>query len=183
MSSPGTADRGPNVAPAATTKPYLKRRARKTVLAAHVIVASCWLGAVTANLFLGISAAATGRVDLADAYYVVMDRLVNNLMPAAAIATLATGLLLAFRTKWGLLRHYWVLAKLALAIATVVVGVAVIDGAIQDTIAARAAARSATASDLLLPAIAFTPAMLAIATTLAIAKPWGRTGRGRGRTT
>jgi uncharacterized membrane protein len=134
-----------------------------------VIVSAAWLGAVIANLFMGISAAATGRAELADAYYAVMDRLVNSLMPAAAIATLATGLLLALTTKWGLLRHHWVLAKLVLAAATVLVGVTTIDAAIQDTIAARAVARSATASDLLLPAILATPTMLATAATLAIA--------------
>ena len=148
-------------------------RARKPLLVAHLIVSGTWLGAVVANLFLGISAATTGREELADSYYAVMDRLVNNLMPAAAIATLATGLLLALTTKWGLLRHYWVLAKLVLGLGTVVVGVTAIDGAIQDTIAARATAGSATANDLLLPAIAATPTMLATATGLAIAKPWG----------
>lgn len=179
MSSTLTAAKARNAAPAAATRPYLKRRARKALLAAHVVVSGTWLGAVIANLFLGISAAATSRTDLADAYYVVMDRLVNNLMPAAAIATLATGLLLALNTKWGLLRHYWVLAKLVLGITTVIVGVAVIDGAIQETIAARAAIHSATASDLLLPAIIATPAMLATATILAITKPWGRTRRRR----
>jgi uncharacterized membrane protein len=148
-------------------------------LVAHLIVSGTWLGAVVADLFLGISAATTGREDMADAYYAVMDRLVNNLMPAAAIATLATGLLLALTTKWGLVRHYWVLAKLVLGVATVVVGVAAIDRAIQDTIAARAADHSAAASDLLLPAIATTPLMLATALTLPITKPWGRTRRGR----
>jgi uncharacterized membrane protein len=149
------------------------------LLVAHVIVSGTWLGAVVADLFLGISAATTGREDFADAYYTVMDRLVNNLMPAAAIGTFATGMLLAFTTKWGLLRHYWVLAKLLLAVATVVVGLVAIDGAIQDTIAARAARHSAAASDLLLPAVAATPLMLATAMTLAITKPWGRTRRGR----
>jgi uncharacterized membrane protein len=148
-------------------------------LVAHVIVSGMWLGAVVADLFLGISAATTGREDLADAYYAVMDRLVNKLMPAAAIGTLATGMLLALTTKWGLLRHYWVLAKLLLGVATVVVGVVAIDGAIQDTISARVARHSAAASDLLLPAVAATPVLLATATTLAIIKPWGRSRRGR----
>lgn len=179
MSTPPTADRRRGAAPAAATRPYLNRRGRKALLAAHVLVSGTWLGAVIANLFLGISAVATSRGDLADAYYVTMDRLVNNLMPAAAIATLATGLLLSLATKWGLLRHYWVVAKFVLAIATVVVGVAVIDGAIQKTIAARAAAHSVATGDLLLPAIIATPAMLASAATLAITKPWGRTRRGR----
>lgn len=158
---------------------HLTRRTRKTVLVAHVGASGTWLGAVTSNLFIGISAVATGRADLADAYYVTMDRLVNNLMPAAALTTLATGLLLALGTKWGLLRHYWIMAKFSLAIATVLVGFVVIDGAVQDTIAARAAASPATASDLLLPAIVATPVMLASATTLSITKPWGRTRLGR----
>jgi len=179
MSMSTTADRRRGAAPAAAPRPHLKRRGRKALVAAHVLVSGTWLGAVIANLFLGISAAATSRDDLADAYYVAMDRLVNNLMPAAAIATLATGLLLSLATKWGLLRHYWVAAKFVLAITTVVVGLAVIDGAIQETIAARAAAHSVTTSDLLLPGIIATPAMLASATILAITKPWGRTKRRR----
>src|SRR5215204_7693863 len=173
------ADRRPGRAPTATRTRPRRPRLRKPLLVVHLIVSGTWLGAVVADLFLGISAATTGREDMADAYYAVMDRLVNNLMPAAAIATLATGLLLALTTKWGLLRHYWVLAKLVLGLGTVVVGVTAIDGAIQDTIAARAADHSATASDLLLPAIAATPLMLATALTLAITKPWGRTRRGR----
>ena len=160
-------------------RPFLNRGRRKAALVAHVVASGAWLGAVAANLFLGISAVVTGQDGLADAHYAVMDRLVNNFMPATAIATLATGLILSFGTKWGLLRHYWVLAKVALGIATVVVGVAVIDGQIQETIAVRAAEGSANASALLLPAIAATPTMLVIATTLAITKPWGRTTLGR----
>jgi uncharacterized membrane protein len=171
----------PDGTPTTTRRRPRRLRARKPLLVAHLIVSGTWLGAVVADLFLGISAATSGGDELADAYYAVMDRLVNNLMPAAALATIATGLLLAVTTKWGLLRHYWVLAKLVLGVATVVVGVAAIDGAIQDTIAARAADHSATASDLLLPAIAATPLMLATALTLAITKPWGRTRRGRGQ--
>src|SRR5215217_1509927 len=174
------ADRRPGRAPTATRTRPRRPRLRNPLLVVHLIVSGTWLGAVVADLFLGI-AAATGREDMADAYYAVMDRLVNNLMPAAAIATLATGLLLALATKWGLVRHYWVLAKLVLGVATVFVGVAAIDRAIQDTIAARAADHSAAASDLLLPAIATTPLMLATALTLAIIKPWGRTRRGRRR--
>ena len=165
----------------ATARPFLNRGRRKAALIAHVIASSAWLGAVAANLFLGISAALTEDDELADAHYAVMDPLVNNFMPATAVATLATGLILSYGTKWGLLRHYWVLAKVALGIATVVVGVAVIDDQLQETIAARAAEGSASASDLLLPAVAATPTMLVIATTLAITKPWGPTGLGRRR--
>jgi uncharacterized membrane protein len=96
------------------TRRDLRLRGRKPLLAAHVLVSATWLGAVIANLFMGISAAATKSEEQTDAYYAVMDPLVNTLMPAAAIATLATGLLLAVTTKSGLLRHYWVMAKFVL---------------------------------------------------------------------
>src|SRR5215207_8323751 len=132
------ADRRPGRPPTATRTRPRRPRLRKPLLVVHLIVSGTWLGAVVADLFLGISAAPTGREDMADAYYAVMDRHGNNLMPAAAI-----------------------------------------DRAIQDTIAARAADHSAAASDLLLPAVAITPLMLATAFTLAITKPWGRTRRGR----
>jgi uncharacterized membrane protein len=174
-----TADPPPGGTATTTRMRPRRLRARKPLLVAHLIVSGTWLGAVVADLFLGISAATSGGEELADAYYAVMDRLVNNLMPAAALATLATGLLLSLVTKWGLLRHHWVLAKLVLAIATVLVGVGIIDGAIQETIADRAASHSTGASDLLLPAIMATPVMLAGATMLAITKPWGRTRRRR----
>lgn len=154
---------------------HLTATERKAALLAHVIVTSIWLGAVVVNLFLGVSAAVTNRADLADAYYVAMDRVVNQVMPAGAIATIATGLLLSLATRWGLVRHYWILAKLVLAVATVAVGVTVIDGAIQDTLAARTTTGGASASDLLLPGIMATPLMIASAATLAITKPWGRT--------
>jgi uncharacterized membrane protein len=178
-----TGDEGAVRQPSPARRGHLSPRARKTALTAHVAVIATWLGAVIANLFLGISAAVTDDETLADAYYASMDRLVNNLMPAAAIATLATGLLLALATRWGLLRHWWIIAKLVLAILTVVVGVTIIDPAISDTIRSRASTGSTGFSDALLPATAATPLMLVSATTIAITKPWGRTRRARRRAT
>src|SRR5215207_4209965 len=95
------ADRRPGGAPITTTTPHLRLRARKPLLVAHLIVSGTWLGAVGAALFLGIAAATSGQEELADAYAAVMHRPVNNHMPAAAIATLATGLRLALTTKRG----------------------------------------------------------------------------------
>jgi hypothetical protein len=158
---------------------HLSPRVRKAALTTHIAVSGAWFGAVTANLFLGISAAVTGSKARADGYYSSMDTLVNHLMPAAAVATLASGLLLALATRWGLFRHWWTVAKLALAILTVVVGVTVIDPAIQDTVASRTKTGSAGFSDALLPAVAATLLLLLSAITLAITKPWGRIGRVR----
>lgn len=160
---------------------HLSPRARKTALTVHIAVAGTWLGAVVANLFLGISAAVTGNETLADGYYASMDTLVNHVMPGAAIATLTTGLLLALATRWGLFRHWWIIAKLILAILTVLVGVTIIDSAIQNTIASRANTGPTGFSDALLPATTATPLMLLSAAAIAVNKPWGRTGRARRR--
>ncbi len=138
-----------------------------------------WRGAVVTNLFLGVSAALTGTETLADGYYAAMDTTVNHVMPAAAIATFATGLLLALATRWGLFRHWWIITKVVLGIATVFVGVAIIDPAVRDTIETRATTGSTGFSAALLPAVVATPLMLLTATVIAITKPWGRRNSAR----
>ncbi|HEX2272820.1 MAG TPA: hypothetical protein VHG90_02990 [Acidimicrobiales bacterium] len=148
-------------------------------MAAHVVVSGVWLGAVVTNRFLGVSATLTGSETLADGYYAAMDTTVNHVMPAAALATFATGLVLALATRWGLFRHWWVITKFVLAIVTVVVGVAIIDPAVRDTIETRARTGSTGFSPALLPAVVATPLMLLSATVIAIIKPWGRTSRPR----
>lgn len=160
----------------------LSRRGRRAALIAHVAAAAVWLGCVVANLFLAISAATTRSETLADAYYASMDRLANNLMPAAAIATIATGLLLALATQWGLFHHWWIIASLALAAATILIGVLVIDNAIHDTISSRVQHGPTGFSDALLAATAITPLLLFGATTISITKPWGTTRGRRART-
>jgi uncharacterized membrane protein len=179
----GRAPTAPPRQPSRTQRGHLSPRARKAALTAHIAVSGTWLGAVVANVFLGISAAVTGNETLANSYYATMDRLANNLMPAAAITTLATGLLLALATRWGLFRHWWTIAKLVLAILTVVVGVAIIDSAIRDTITARTTTGHTEFSQALLPATILTPLLLLTATVIAVTKPWGRTSRGRRRAT
>lgn len=177
----GRAPSAPSRRSATSGERHLSPRARKAALIAHVAVAGTWLGSVVANLFLGVSAGVTGNETLADGYYASMDTLVNHVMPAAAIATFATGLLLALATRWGLFRHWWIIAKFGLALATVAVGLAVIDPAIQRTIASRTSTGTTGFSDVLLPATAATPLMLLTAVAVAITKPWGRTSRARRR--
>jgi hypothetical protein len=127
-----------------------------------------------------ISAAATGNETLANAYYAAMDQLANNLMPAATIANLATGLLLVFGHQMGPVSPLVdPRSPLAPAVVTTLVGMVTIDNAIQETIAERAAGSFAGFGDVLLPATAATPFLLLSGVTIAITKPWGRTPRAR----
>lgn len=87
----------------------------KLLLAAHIIVSGGWLGIAFAKLVLAVAAATAGALDVSDALYVSME-VVNVAFPPAAIGTIVTGVLLSLGTKWGLLQHYWVATKLALAV-------------------------------------------------------------------
>ena len=95
---------------------------------------------------------------------------------------LISGLLLGWGTKWGVLRYWWVVSKLAVAVIMVVlVFVSLVPGindlatadattsadAVRDTIG------SATTQLLYPPIVSI--AMLGFAAVLSVFKPWSRT--------
>jgi len=94
---------------------------RKFALSAHLACSVGWIGAVMAYLAFGV-AAATGRdVQTMRAAWIAMDLTGWYVIVPLALASLLTGIIMALGTRWGLLRHYWVLFSLALTtIATVV---------------------------------------------------------------
>jgi hypothetical protein len=99
-----------------------------------------------------------------------------------SLASLATGVLQALGTAWGLLRHYWVLVKLLLTL--VATGVLLLKLAPISSLAAAAGALSFTAAesfDLKTSLLAHAAGglfVLVVATVLAIYKPAGITARG-----
>ena len=96
------------------------RPVRQWLLLAHVVASLGWLGSGAANLVLAVTALTTGAPDLSRACYQLINRLDFALVIPLAFAALATGLLSSLATKWGLLRHWWVLVKFALTIAVIV---------------------------------------------------------------
>ncbi|WJH36153.1 hypothetical protein N6H14_09940 [Paenibacillus sp. CC-CFT747] len=52
-----------------------------------------------------------------------MEIIDQNLLKYPALATLLTGILLSVWTQWGLLKHYWVVLKLVLTLATILIGI------------------------------------------------------------
>lgn len=96
-------------------------RARKTLLFAHVATSVGWLGAVLAYVGLDVTAAASQDVQLVRGAYLAMDVTVSTAIVPLAIATVVIGLLTAWNSPWGVLRHYWVLAKLLLTLVATAV--------------------------------------------------------------
>jgi len=154
----------------------------KLLLSAHIVVAGAWLGIVVAKLTLVVAATTSSEPGIAQALYAAT-AVVNPIFPAAAIGTIATGVLLSLGTKWGLLQHYWVATKLVLTVGVIATAVRMGDRAVQQAIAATA---EPVAADGTIPAIAAVAAlllsltvahalMLGAAMVISVYKPWGKT--------
>lgn len=91
-------------------------RARKLALTAHIVSSVGWLGAVAVALALAVLALTSQDADLVRSIYLVLEPIGWFALVPLSIASLLTGLIQSLTTKWGLLRHYWVLTKLAITL-------------------------------------------------------------------
>jgi len=96
-------------------------RLRKLALTAHVIASVGWLGAVAAFLALALVGLNSQNAQKVRAAYVAMGLITWPVIVPLCVAALLTGLLQSLGTTWGLLRHYWVLAKLLLTLVATLV--------------------------------------------------------------
>jgi hypothetical protein len=124
----------------------LPRPVRQIWLVLHVVCSAGWIGVEVAVLTLCLA----GRYDAAAL-------LANGFFLPVTLLVLLTGVVLGVGTKWGLVRYYWVLAKLVIAL--VVTGIA----ALTDSAAAGLFGVFVTAT-----------ALFVLALALSILKPWGR---------
>lgn len=99
----------------------LRPRLRSAALTVHITSSVGWLGAVIAVLALAVAARTSPDVATVSAAFVSMELIARAVLVPLAVASLLTGVAQSLATPWGLLRHYWVLAKLLLtAVATAV---------------------------------------------------------------
>lgn len=165
----------------------MRPRLRRFLLTCHITLSVGWLGVEAAQVALGSAGLITGNPARMQAVYLVMELLGVALVPPLAVGSLLTGILLGLGTPWGLLRHYWVLAKLSLNLGLIVNGHFVLRHWLEQQ-ASRALAvapDSLTGPDVgavrvqVLVGVGVSLAVLVTATTLSVYKPWGRTRFGR----
>lgn len=94
-----------------TMKPW----ATKLALTAHVTTSVGWFGALLAYLALAVVGATSQDAQLVRAVYVAAEPMTSYVIVPLAFASAGTGLVSALFSKWGLVRHYWVLSKIALS--------------------------------------------------------------------
>jgi hypothetical protein len=76
---------------------------RKALLVTHIVCSVGWLGGVVASLALAVAGATT---ELSTVGWTV-------LLPAS-LGSLASGVATALTSRWGLVKHWWVLIKLVM---------------------------------------------------------------------
>ncbi len=163
----------------------MRPAARKAALVAHVMTSVGWLGAVVVFLALAVTALRSRDDTVVRAEYVAMDVATRYAIVPLAMASLVTGLLSSLGTTWGLVRHWWVLIKLALTVvATALLLLHTQPIGHLGELAAGGAAFDADARRMQVQLLVDAAAALLVligATALAVVKPRGLTPLGRRR--
>ena len=110
----------------------LAGRTRKAVLTTHIASAVALLGTTAGLAIMGTRTAGSDDFHQAHAVYDVMSLLTFSLGIPLSFIALASGVLLATTSKWGLFGYWWVTTKLALLVGVIVIG-ATVTGASIDT--------------------------------------------------
>lgn len=99
----------------------MSRKWRKILLTFHLATSVGWLGEIAAYLALGVTAA-TGATDATvRSAWVAMNLIGWTVLVPTAVLSLASGIVVAVTSRWGLFRHYWVRFSLIVtAFSTVV---------------------------------------------------------------
>jgi hypothetical protein len=87
-------------------------RLSKLVLTAHVTSSVGWIGAVATSLALAVTGLTSQDAQMVRAVHLTMEVIGWYVLVPLSFASLLTGLLQSLGTRWGLLRHYWVLMTL-----------------------------------------------------------------------
>lgn len=153
---------------------------RKLVLAAHLSVSVAWIGAAAAYLALGASAGTSDSPENIRAAWIAMELIGWYVIVPLAAAALATGVAMAAGTRWGLLRHYWVIFSLALttfAAVVLVLHMPTVSATAGDARTASGAELETLGGDVGHPAIGLV--VLVAVLVLNVYKPRGVTAYGR----
>jgi hypothetical protein len=158
------------------TPSRLSPTARRAVLTAHIVASVGLLGDSAAVLAINVRAATTGDPVLAASSYELLGMFSVLFGIPLSFASLGTGITLGLGTKWGVLRHGWVTAKLGLIVSVILVGALLIG----PSVAAMDSDPGAGRETVLILAAAYDVLALTLATALSVFKP-GRRARRRVR--
>ena len=167
----------------------LSPKTRKMVLLLHVVCAVGWLGLHIGNVTLAITGLVTDDPGTQQTAFRAVNLLGGMLLIPISLLAFTTGVTLALGTRWGLVRHWWVLTKFVLTLIPVLlIPLSLLPGYrdLADQVNAAPADQVVDIGDtgvsLIIAAIVSTT-MYLTSVTLSVFKPWGRTKWGKRRGT
>lgn len=150
-------------------------RLRKLTLTAHTSCSAGWLGGVAALVPLAVVGMTGRQPQVVRTVDLGLDRIGWFVLVPLSLASLLTGLVLSLGTEWGLFRHYWVVAKLALNLFG---AGALLEYMLQLDTSLGRLAPMARGGDMGIPRFAGALALLLVAVVLSVYKPRGVTPYG-----
>lgn len=156
-----------------STRWRLGARIRKAIVVLHIVASVALLGEVWGLVVLNLTATVTDDTTLAYAAYRLMHRLIFAGGVPLSLTGLATGIVLALSSRWGLVRHYWVFLKLLILVGVILSGVLFFTPDELAT-AIRTGDRPVAHQWQQVAILSTSVAMLVVATTLSVVKPRAR---------
>ncbi|GAB3833702.1 hypothetical protein [Kribbella italica] len=151
----------------------LSGRTRKLTLVVHIASVGSWLGLDVAMAVLVFTALGTGDVETKALCFRALELVTIWPMTISGLTCLVTGVLLAYGSKYGLVKYWWVVVKLGLnLLLSTLILIALRPGVVD--LAEKGAEGNAV--DLVFPPIV-SPTLLMVAVVLSVFKPWGRLRR------
>jgi ABC-type transport system involved in multi-copper enzyme maturation permease subunit len=156
---------------------------RKFALTAHVTSSVGWLGAVVVFLALAIAGVMSREAQVVRASYVALEIVGWAVIVPLSVASLLSGVIQSLGTTWGLFRHYWIVAKLAITVGASVL--LLLHMQVASRMAGVASMGDLAAGDFhglriqLIADAAAAVVVLLVATALSVYKPAGLTPYGR----
>lgn len=154
--------------------------ARRLLRLAHLVAASGWLGVDLVFAVLAVAGFTSDDPGTVAATYLALDVFAVPLFLLLGMSALVSGLALSIASGWGIIRYWWVAAKLAINVVLSLLVLVLLRPSL--TLAAVEASRvDATlparlddvSLDLLFPGFVSGAALLA-ASLMGTLKPWGR---------
>jgi hypothetical protein len=157
-------------------------RFQKFALLAHITFSVGWFGVVLPYLALAIAALTSPDEQTTRAACLSMKLIGWYVIVPLSLAALASGLIQSLGTRWGLFRHWWIVAKLVLTIfAVVVLWQHMRDVSRVSLMASGGVWSRANLRPELIHSAGGLLVLLAIM-ALSVIKPWGMTAYGRRQT-
>jgi len=159
----------------------LSRNGRRWFLVVHIAAGGAWLGLDVALGVLVLAAVTADHPGTRIVSYRAINMIAVWPLLTVGLLSLASGVVLAWRSKYGLLRYWWVAIKLALNIALTALVPLALRPTVLDAVDRAAAFSASGAGDLSAGNLVFpplvSPAALLVAMVLSVFKPWGRIPR------